>query len=280
MPSETMEILAPVPIKPLKTVSNYQSKPYKYYQSIKLELVTWWDEFKAVKSEGGYVYSSVKQFIATRTKNKQEQRWIMEMIGPEPELDENESPKIPWLGDWYEMRLLIRIFPNQIGKVQKVLEGSLATTSESVLSMRPLAAYRIARHMREIEQLDDIFGGQLFDPRFSIFSEENAKRLDMYFKWFDMVYTRQTEAMHLMQELNGVSRGEDGTTQVIQFNQVNQQQSEQQQVPTGLPQKELELLKLARTLQYHSEKLRLPLKNVPEPPKEIEGQEIKKDKVQ
>lgn len=267
------------PIKAIKVATSYSTKEWKYYKSIRQEIPLWWIEFRAVKSEGGYEYPSVKSFILSKTKNKQEQKWLMDMIGPEPE---SNDVKMPWLGDWYEIRLALRVLPVKADNVEMVIRSSFGTPAESVLSMRPLTAYMIARHLREFEQLDEIFAGQLFDPKFTLTSEETKKRFDLYLQFYDAVSNRIENKIHLMQELNGLTKTDEGM-QVVQFNQVNQQANIE--VPQGsseLPKKELELLKLARTLQYHSDRLKLPLsQKLSETPVEIKGEEVKpKDKLQ
>jgi len=268
------------PIRPKIKVVNYQSKPYKYFQSIRPLLGDWWEEFKVLSSEGGYVYPSVKSFIYEKAKKAQERAWLLEAIGPEPQLEPDQVVKVPWLGDWYEIRLMSGMFPTQTKEIGKVLEASNGSTAESVLSMRPLAVTMIARHLRELEQLNDYFAGQLFDPKFPMTSEETSKRVALYFTYYDMVDKRIEDKIRLMQELNGLSHTKEGV-QVVQFNQVNQQANVQlpdAPVAGELPKKEVELIKLARTLQYHSERLKLPLSEKLKPV-EIKGEEVK-DKYQ
>lgn len=276
------EIVTRPPIKPILIVKNYNSKPYKFYQWAKPMLLEWWNEFKATldDSTAGYKYPSVKSFIVEKVKGKEEQSWLMLMIGPEPELEPDEAPKVPWLGDWYDIRLNgTWLSGTNVEKLKSIATSQSTNSIESILSLRGVMLPIIGRLLREHDQIDIAFANQMLDPRFAPYSPENLKRYETYCKMQDDVRAKIYEAMHQMMTLNGFNPNakKDEPANVFQINtQVNAGNPEQ---PTELPTRQLELLKLAQQLQYHSEKMKLPLPETLKPngkaKVEIKGEQVK-----
>ena len=248
------------------------SAAYKYYRRIRPDLIVWWEEFSTAMENGTRKYPSVAQFIYSRTNKKDEQRWLMDMLGPAPEM--NEKRDAPWLGDWYSRRLNGSWLPEQITKVKSLI-NSLKNEKNVLSSLMPISAQLISRNLRMHEQIDEAFAGQMYESGKNPTEAGNQARARMFIEMHRLVDVDLYRAMEEMMACAGMDRKNMASVSPILIsNQVTQNQQLNQlnqETTTELPKKELELLKLARTLQHHSERLKLPLSDKLKPV-EIKGE--------
>lgn len=267
------------PIEPRDRYRVNQKKTnlaYKYYLKIQPELREWWDEFNtSLDDRGNKKYRSVYQFVKVKAKTKVEQEYLMEMIGPRPQLKEGRQLRAPWLGDWMLRRSNGYWAPEQPEKIKslaRAVKTKLASW-EAVRSAAPYLVQQMARLMRLEEQIDEAFGGQAFDLDKKPNDPENIARFNLIMEFRKKVSDQSMKLMDMWMQIHGVDP--KNPVQMAQVNNLTQNINSAMGLmdPQGelTPMmKEIETFRVAKQLTAHAKNFNMPLpeslspKHIPE----------------
>lgn len=165
---------------------------YTYYCSLRDVWLEWWLEFTTEFNlhNGQLKYPTIKSFINSKAKTQQRRRWLMIMLGPEPQIDPNKKRlECPWLGDWIQRRKLLqlsRLDPTKLETLRKqwdnIQDRQLAARSAAPVIIRQLALYEEFQ-----DSVKEAFAGMPFMPNRSPHGAINKLRSQLYFR-------RQTQA--------------------------------------------------------------------------------------
>lgn len=238
---------------------NKEHSGYRFYASVKDELMNWWEEWDSRTEQGGQKFRTLYQFAKYKGKSLMEQAYIMEMCGPEPVFDEGRSYlRVPWLGDWAARRQNSYWAPDDPEKVQ-VVAKAIKRKQQQQDAVRSSAAYlvqELAWYTRASEQVDAAYGGQLFLQQESGDSPANVARFKKYFGMRKAITKGKVELL-----LNyWLAFAFDPKNPTV-LTQINTQVNNGQMIPDlpALNNKEMEVLKLAKHLQAHAANFEMPL---------------------
>lgn len=275
----------PVKLKIKTSEIKAGSPPYQFYLRVQSHLAEWWDEFSKEldQKNGGPKYKSIQQFARAKSKNVNEQEWIVGMIGTEPKTY-NEGRRgnkvkwqvIPWLGDWKARRTNAYWAPEHPAKIKSLVRSLKEKLQgfEAVQSSAPYLVQMMARYTRLGEQVDQVFAGQALDPNAGI-SEDNKARFYTYLEMQKAVTRVQLRLLHEWWTAHGLSTN----GQPVMITQVNQMFQNAGVNPAGIDMsaKDMEAIKLARMLSTHADNFQMPLpKDVVQekPPVKANGKQV------
>jgi hypothetical protein len=174
---------------------------YKYYLKIAGSFQEWWEEWNTTLDKKGKLkYRSVWQFAQAKTRNKKEQNWVVQMIGPEPKTPSGNIA-VPWLGDWKQRRqsgYSVPIFPSEIRNITRALKDKLANV-EAVKSLAPYVVQSMMQYERLMQQVNDLFGGQVFDINYPPHHQVNVMRWQRYSVMLKEITLMENQALGSVQ---------------------------------------------------------------------------------
>lgn len=257
----------------LKMGLQYFSKhnpAFRFYREVQSQLAQWWEEFSQELDQqtGGPKYKTIYQFARAKSKVSKEQKWIAQMIGPEPATYNHKNGKtsgrwlrIPWLGDWKARRMNGYWAPEQPAKVKSLvrsLKEKLAGL-DAVRSAAPYLVQEMARYTRLGEQVDAAFGGQALDPSKGPMDERNRARFYAFLEMQKAITGIKLRLIHEWMLVHGVNPEDP-----VQFMQVNQMIAQAHPgqlagMADSVSIRDLEAIKLAQMLIGHAENFNMPL---------------------
>lgn len=195
---------------------SYSTNGYKYYLKIKQQLQEWWDEFNSDTDKSGKPkYKNIRNFISTRTKNKEERHFLYLMIGPRPLDEENTNSGkniVPWLGDWYLRRkngYWLEDNKLQVKQLSKAIKDNL-NSSETVKASAPFLIQELMRINRLMGKLDELFGGNPFLMDENPSSKGNLIRFGTYTKMFNELFKAKKLIIHEVMRVMGINPHDPG----------------------------------------------------------------------
>lgn len=209
---DVLDALEESPINPEdRSGKSYTTKGWQYYLKVRELLPEWWEEFNGkIAASGKLVYGSTLSFIKSKTKNKQERKYLFWMIGPKPsteDVDSHGKYEVPWLGDWY-LRRKNGYWAEDNKLPIKALRKALKNNEEARETIKASAPFLIQDLMRlnkRISQLDDLFGGNPFINQEAPNSKGNIKRFKTYLAMYKMLWKEKVKAVHEIMRVMGIN---------------------------------------------------------------------------
>lgn len=182
----------------------YQGSGWKYYLAVKPKLRDWWEEFNGtLGKDTSPKFKSIKSFIQSRTKNKSQQEWLYQMMGPKP--NEDSKLEVPWLGDWskrrkngywntedgFEYRRLVKLINKNID------------ATEAIRQCAPFVIQDLIRIGRLQQKIDDKFNGDPFLNGHPL-SHGNKNRFKMFVKMHDTLIKLKRSLIQDWMMINGI----------------------------------------------------------------------------
>ncbi len=163
----------------------------------------WHTEFRESRLPNGALrFPTAWSFAKSKTKDDKEQQWILDAIGPEPELKEGQKPAMPWLGDWRKIRQSgFWLRQDKTDALERaVTERMGALEAARVVSGFSISYLRRVEHLTE--QLDNYFGDQVLHPEMSI--KDNIARFTFVVKMLAQLQIISGNATHDFLACNGI----------------------------------------------------------------------------
>lgn len=186
---EILDAVVEAPVRPVSKIRyNHQGRPYAYYKSLceRGLWAEWWDDFNSSvdPKTGKTKYRTAYQFAQAKANGAEQRKWIMEMIGPRPDLDDTGLKKLrlPWLGDWEKVRANGFWAFEDPSKTKAIAQAVKERQDQklAVLALAPLCYQQISRAVRAHQKVDEIFGGQLYMDSLSPTDPKNLRRMKAY----------------------------------------------------------------------------------------------------
>jgi hypothetical protein len=176
-----------------------------YFQSI--DWGAWWEEFYlSVEEQHRPRWATVRAFVHAKTKNRQQQDFLVWYLGPEEEnvklaYYQNIAPKpVDWIkrrntGGWFNDASL-RAMNADISRRMNALDALRETGNRFGLHF-------LSRASKLAEKLDETFKGVFFIPGLS--AKENRERAETYLSLHERVLQYYAHAQDLYAKAHGVN---------------------------------------------------------------------------
>ncbi len=170
---------------PVNPVNGFKkpSKPnssWKFYESVRNHLPEWWEEFNGeLDHHGRLKYDTIRQFIKTKTRKREEQTFLIQMLGPASK----HETEVPWLGDWERRRnngFGVLSNPEVLKPLIKTIQNNMAA-AESIKSLTPILVEELVQYSALQKQVHQAFAGRAFAGGRAD-DKRNVGRFDVYKK--------------------------------------------------------------------------------------------------
>ena len=163
----------------------------------------WHTEFRESRFPNGALrFPTAWSFAKSKTKDDKERQWILDAIGPKPELKEGQKPAMPWLGDWRNTRQSgFWLRQDKTDALERAIRERMgALEAARVVSGFSISYLRRVEHLTE--QLDNYFGDQILHPEMSI--KNNIARFTFVVKMLAQLQTISGNATQDFLACNGI----------------------------------------------------------------------------
>ena len=230
---DDLELEAPI-IPDSKDENKYINSGWKFYVKTRKDLSTYWEDFNGATSKGRPKYRTVREFIKSTFKRKEDRDLFYTMVCPYNEyellssVDYGKSSKkvIPWLGDWYKRRKNGYWQENNsvyLKSLQKSIKENLES-NQAIKASAPFLIQEMMRYARLQSKIEQAFGGEPFLDEAPT-TPANRKRFEVFIMMLSSVTKVKVKLIHEWMRIHGVNPREPNqmwnmATLAQQFGQV------------------------------------------------------------